>query len=158
MGSRSTIPPISAIDQNVLKGKKPNKIVSVPLEFRRPSYSRERNLIVNDVKTSTGCDVVLHWNYQRDHDQGIIYQFDIFGTGAGLERAIRHVNQWILKAHSKSKDSAAWAKMPAFDPDKWYSEQIGEMEYQRKKGFKESPSGNQNLYKVSTSKSRHSFL
>ncbi|KAG9186830.1 hypothetical protein G6011_09938 [Alternaria panax] len=109
---------------------KPNKIIPVPQEFRRLTHARERDNIVNDVNISTGCVVIPQW------DDGRIYQFGIAGGGAGLEKAVRYINQWISNAHVKSKDSSAWAKMPAFDPNKWYYEQVEEMERQRKETFR----------------------
>ncbi|CAN9459735.1 hypothetical protein CUC08_Gglean010604 [Alternaria sp. MG1] len=109
---------------------KPNKTILVPQEFRRPTHARECDNIVNEVKVRTGCAVIPQW------DDGRIYQFGIAGGGAGLEKAVRYINQWISNAHVKSKDSSAWAKMPAFDPNKWYYEQIEEMERQRKEAFR----------------------
>ncbi|KAL1791959.1 hypothetical protein ACET3X_009710 [Alternaria dauci] len=109
---------------------KPNRTIPVPQEFRRPTHARECENIVNEVKIRTGCVVIPQW------DSGRICQFGIAGGGAGLEKAVRYINQWISNAHVKSKDSSAWAKMPAFDPDKWYYEQIEEMERQRKEVFR----------------------
>ncbi|EOA81902.1 uncharacterized protein SETTUDRAFT_96874 [Exserohilum turcica Et28A] len=121
---------MSAIDQNALRGMKPNRIIPVPPEFRRSCRASERDLIINDIHVNTGCRVLAQW------DQSIIYQFEIFGTGAGLEKAIRYINQWISNAHTKSKESTAWAKTPAFDANAWYYEQVEGLELQRKQVFK----------------------
>lgn len=138
---------MSTIDQNALKGRKPNKIIPVPPEFRRPSRARERDLIKNEIKVNTDCDVLPQW------DKGIIYQFDIFGGGIGLEKAIRYINRWISNTHTKSKDSSAWGKTPAFDANTWYYEQIDSLELERKKIFKgpapEVAEGETPLLKVS---------
>ena len=151
MDPRKARPPNPTIDQNAFKGKKPNKVISVPVGFRRPTYAREREQIVSDVKASTGCAVIPHWNYKRDQDQSIIYQFDIFGTGTALEKAVRHINQWISKAQNKTKDSSAWAKTPAFDSNKWYYEQVDDMKQRHKQSFKEAPSEDSSLEMVGIS-------
>ena len=130
MDAWSAAPPVSATDPNALKNKKPTKVIPVPPEFRRLCHAVERNTLVNDIKTSTGCTVIPQW------DQGRVYQFGIIGTGAGLEKAVRRLNEWIASAHVKSKDASAWAKMPAFDPNKWYYEKVEEMEQQHKQIFK----------------------
>jgi hypothetical protein len=130
MDAWSAAPAISATDPNVLKNKKPNKIIPVPPEFRRLSHAAERNTLVNDIKTGTGCTVIPQW------DQGRVYQFGIIGAGQGLEKAVRRINEWIATAHVKSKDASAWAKMPAFDANKWYYDQVQELEQQHKQVFK----------------------
>ncbi|EUC41931.1 hypothetical protein COCMIDRAFT_104846 [Bipolaris oryzae ATCC 44560] len=140
MDPRNARPPNPTTDQNAFKGKKPNKVIYVPPEFRRPTYAREREQIVSDVKVSTGCAVIPHWNKKWEQDHSIIYQFDIFGTGTALEKAVRHINQWISKAQNKTKDSSAWAKTPAFDPNKWYYEQVDDIKQRHKQRFKEAPS------------------
>ena len=117
-------------DKHAIIGKKPNKVIAVPHEFRRHMWTRERDALVHDIKISTGCDICIHL------DQSVISQFELFGSGASLEKAVRHINQWITKAPTKSKDSAAWAKMPAFDPDTWYYNQVEAMEAERKQQFK----------------------
>lgn len=136
---RGTIPPNSRMDQNALKGKKPNRVLPVPPEFRRPCRARERDAIVHDIKIKTGCTVIPHWDYQQAQGEGIISQFDIFGAGAGLERATHYIQEWIAKASRKSKESSAWAKTPAFDVNKWYAERIEELELERKQIFKGPP-------------------
>jgi hypothetical protein len=130
MDAWSAAPPISASDPIVLKNRKPNKVISVPPEFRRLSHTREHENLVNDIKISTGCIVILQG------EQGRIYQFGIIGAGAGLEEAIQYINGWISNAHIKSKYAAAWVKMPAFDANKRYYEQGAEMEQRHKQRFK----------------------
>jgi hypothetical protein len=130
MDAWSAAPPISASNSNVLKNRKPNKVIPVPPEFRRLSHARERENLVNDIKISTGCIV------EPEGEQGRIHQFGIIGAGAGLEKAIRHINEMISNTHIKSKDAAAWAKIPAFDANKWYYEQVADMEQRLKQVFK----------------------
>ncbi|EMD91375.1 hypothetical protein COCC4DRAFT_57592 [Bipolaris maydis ATCC 48331] len=148
MDPRKARPPNPTVDHNAFKGKKPNKVISVPVGFRRSTYAREREQIVSDVKVSTGCAVIPHWSYRRDQNESIIYQFDIFGTGTALEKAVRHINQWISKAQTKTKDSSAWAKTPAFDPNKWYYEQVDDLKQRHKQSFKEAPSEDDTLETV----------
>ncbi|KAI4686537.1 uncharacterized protein J4E84_005818 [Alternaria hordeiaustralica] len=109
---------------------KPKRFIPVPPEYRRLTHTTERELIVNEIKINTGCDVIPKW------DAGYITQFAIAGQGAGLEKAVRYINHWISNAHIKSKDSSSWAKTPAFDHNKWYYDSIEERERQRKDGFK----------------------
>lgn len=114
-------------------GRKANKIVPIPPEFRRHTHSTERDLLVNDIFTKTNCTVVPVW------DKGTIIRFDIHGSGAAGEQAVRLINEWMKKAHVISKDSSAWAKTPAFDVNGWYYDQIKEMEGDRKQKYKEPP-------------------
>ncbi|KAI4925033.1 uncharacterized protein J4E92_007071 [Alternaria infectoria] len=109
---------------------KPKRFIPVPPEYRRLTHTTERELIVNEIKINTGCDVIPKW------DAGYITQFAIAGQGAGVEKAVRYINHWISNAHIKSKDSSSWAKTPAFDHNKWYYDSIEERERQRKEEFK----------------------
>ncbi|KAI4687641.1 uncharacterized protein J4E88_003232 [Alternaria novae-zelandiae] len=109
---------------------KPKRFIPVPPEYRRLTHTTERELIVNEIKINTGCDVIPKW------DAGYITQFAIAGQGAGVEKAVRYINHWISNAHIKSKDSSSWAKTPAFDHNKWYYDSIEERERQRKDEFK----------------------
>lgn len=109
---------------------KPKRFIPVPPEYRRLTHATERELIVNDIKINTGCDVIPKW------DAGYITQFAIAGQGAGVEKAVRYINHWISNAHIKSKYSSSWAKTPAFDHNKWYYDSIEERERQRKDEFK----------------------
>ncbi|KAF1835518.1 hypothetical protein BDW02DRAFT_548101 [Decorospora gaudefroyi] len=140
------MPPIAVANPNALKGKKPNKSIPVPSEFRRDMHVRERDMLVDEIKNKTGCTITP----QLDH--GRIYQFGIFGAGAGLEKAVRHINDWISKAHNRTKDSSAWAKMPAFDAKKWYDNQIGEQVQQHKQIFRgpisEAPEGEEPVNQI----------
>ncbi|KAI4604780.1 hypothetical protein J4E80_010936 [Alternaria sp. BMP 0032] len=109
---------------------KPKRFIPVPPEYRRLTHTTERELIVNEIKINTGCDVIPKW------EAGYITQFAIAGQGAGVEKAVRYINHWISNAHIKSKDSSSWAKTPAFDHNKWYYDSIEERERQRKDEFK----------------------
>ena len=124
--------------------KKPNKFITVPAEFRRRTYLSEKNMIVNDVKTATGCEVIPQW------DNGHIHEFGIVGAGAGLEKAVIYINQWILRAHIKSADSTAWPKTSAFNGTKWYYHEVEEKERARKQRFKDAvPADTSGLSSVS---------
>ncbi|KAF2856104.1 hypothetical protein T440DRAFT_494916 [Plenodomus tracheiphilus IPT5] len=114
------------------KGRKPNKIIPVPPEYRRITLLRERDLLVHDLLINTNCVVVPH------SDQSRITRFDIHGTSTAVERAVAQINKWIANAHIKSKASSAWAKMPAFNANDWYYDQVTEMETGRKQMFKEA--------------------
>lgn len=141
-----------AIDPQSLIGKKPNKSLIVPPEFRRATLKRESDGLINDIKIDTNCVVIAHWTH------GKIDRFDLFGSGHGVENATRRLNQWIYNAHKKSKESSAWAKTSAFDFDEWYYNQVDEWEDVRKQKFKgplpEPGLNNQTLFKVGLYQSR----
>jgi hypothetical protein len=126
----NTPPQSSVIDLNALQGKKPNRVVSVPLEYRRQTLVRERDTLINDLRVETDCIVIPNGN------QTVIRSFYIFGSGSNVEKAVRHLNQWISKAHVKSIASSAWAKMPAYNSDKWYYNEVERLELERKQRFK----------------------
>ncbi|KAF2833240.1 hypothetical protein CC86DRAFT_415001 [Ophiobolus disseminans] len=133
---RSTLPsiwsaaPPGGIDRSAFTGKKPNKIIPVPHEYRRQTLSRERDMLIHDVEQKTGCDLVPHW------DQGKVTSFDIYGSGHGVEKATVYLNHWISNAHTKSIGASAWAKLPAYDPNKWYYAQVEELDNVYKQRFR----------------------
>lgn len=45
------------------------------------------------------------------------------------------MNEWIARGDEKSKDAAAWAKLPAFDHAKWYQEELERREEERLQVF-----------------------
>lgn len=128
MSSREA-PAAFTMDKKELIGKKPVKVVLVPPEFRRRTYPAERDGLVNDVKVRTGCDLVVHW------DNGRICQFDLYGSAINVTDATGILHQWISAARQKSKDSSSWAKLTAFNADKWYYDRVEEMEQDRKEVF-----------------------
>jgi hypothetical protein len=111
-------------------GKKPNRTVTVPLEYQRQTLTRERDTLVNDVQVETNCHVDPHL------DQGKIKSFDIYGAGSNLNKAVARINEWISNAHTKSRESAAWAKLPAYDANKWHYDRVEEKENESKQRFK----------------------
>lgn len=109
-------------------GRKPNRIVPVPLEYQVVTLIRERDVLVNDILVQTSCVVVPRW------DHGKITRFELYGIGT--EQATVMINKWILKAHVSSKATSAWPRTSAFNPDEWYYQTIAELETDRKKMFK----------------------
>jgi hypothetical protein len=123
-------PPVSGVDNSAFVGKKPTKVIPVASEYRRQTLTRERQLLTNDIKHETDCDVVPHW------DQGKITSFDIYGPAYGVEKATTRLNEWISNAHTKSIGASAWAKLPAYDYNKWYYAQVEERDNEWKQQFK----------------------
>ncbi|KAH9870555.1 hypothetical protein IAQ61_006031 [Plenodomus lingam] len=117
-----------AAPTTIEKGRKPNKTIPVPPEYRVVTLARERDLLVNEVLVNTGCTVVPY------SEQGRVTRFEIYGAAA--DAAVAMINKWISKAHVKSKAASSWAKTPAFNANDWYYEQITEMELERKQMFK----------------------
>jgi hypothetical protein len=121
---------VPRVDPSSFAGKKPNRSIPVPSEYQRQTLARERDILVDHVLVEVNCYVVPHW------DQGKIRSFDIYGAGSNLDKAVAHINRWISNAHTKSMGSAAWAKMPAYDPNKWHYDRVEEKENESKHRFK----------------------
>jgi hypothetical protein len=134
-GERTTVwnapAPAALVDPTAFIGKKPNKIIPVPPEYRRQTLTRERETLINDLRVDTNCHVVPHWD-----QGGIIMSFDIYGTGSSVEKAIGRINQWISNAHVKAKAAASWAKLPGYNFNDWYYEQVEQHENIRKQLYK----------------------
>ncbi|KAF1956384.1 hypothetical protein CC80DRAFT_593832 [Byssothecium circinans] len=111
-------------------GRKPAQVINVPLEYRRATAFAEMERIAYTMKSEAGCEVDPKW------DQGRITKFLIYGTGPNAEKAIGEINKWIMKAKTKSKESTAWAKTPAYDVNKWWYEQVWDKEAARKEMYK----------------------
>jgi hypothetical protein len=122
--------PAPLIDPDAFIGKKPTKIIPVPSEYRRQTLARERDKLIHDLRVETNCHVVPHW------EQGTIKSFDIYGAGSGVERAIGRLNQWISNAHTKAIAASAWGKISAYNYDKWYYNQVEQMENTRKQLYR----------------------
>ncbi len=120
---------VTGPDNHALIGKKPNKVIGVPPQFRRPTLLSERKMLANEIKVSTGCDILPRWEH------GKIFEVHIFGSGANLDKAIREINEWIQKAPTKSAHSSKWAKTRAYDPDDWFYEGVTGLEQDRRKDF-----------------------
>ncbi|KAF2691292.1 hypothetical protein K458DRAFT_287346 [Lentithecium fluviatile CBS 122367] len=119
-------------NQNKFIGRKPSRTVNVPSEYIRDTTIREKERVVDELKLETGCDVLP----RTDHKKRIT-RFEIYSAGSGVDNAVVKVNEWIVKASTKSKESSAWAKLPAFFHDKWYDNAVREAEKARRARFKE---------------------
>ncbi|KAJ8108105.1 hypothetical protein OPT61_g8405 [Boeremia exigua] len=114
----------SGIQECVLRQKTITSEIPVHIEFRRDTHRREGETFVNGIYNETGCIVVAHWDHQ------VIKRFDVY-AGAGSKDAIAAVHKWIARGKEKTKESAAWAKTPAFNHTQWYQEQLDQMEEDR---------------------------
>jgi hypothetical protein len=112
------------IEESALRQKKVIQTIPVHAEFRRPTHRREIATLVNSIYKDTGGVVAAHWN------QTEIKCFDVF-VGAGSKSAIAAVNKWIARGDEKSKEAAAWAKLPAFNHAQWYQEELERQEEER---------------------------
>lgn len=135
----------------VFAGRKASRVVIIPPEYRRDTYRTEANNLVNDIKTSCSCDVNPIWD-QTDRK---IRRFELYGAGQSIESATRYLNNWIPRSGHRSKHSAMWAKMSAFNWDDWYVQKVGEMDTARRQMFKgpapETSQSERRLFTVSTS-------
>lgn len=116
------------IEESTLRQKKVIQTIPVHTEFWRAAHRREIATLVNSIYKDTGGIVAAHW------DQTEIKKFDVF-VGAGSTNAVAAVNKWIARGDEKSKDAAAWAKLPAFDHAKWYQEELERQEEERLQVF-----------------------
>lgn len=102
----------SGIEASVLGQKKVSCTIPVHAEYRRTTHRRDCATLLDGIYKDTGCIVVAHW------DQLTIRQFEVY-AGAGSKGAVAAINKWIARGHEKSTDSAAWAKLPAFNHAQW---------------------------------------
>jgi hypothetical protein len=144
-------PPAAGKRQDLSRGM-PNRVVEVPPESQRRVFHNERDRLVQDVKNSTGCDVVPRWS--KDHGSGsAIYRFEVFGSGPAVDRATRLLNDWVANSNTRSEKSSAWAKLNGYDPDRWYYDEVERLDDMWKQQFKgpvpEPQEGRPALSKVS---------
>lgn len=111
-------------------GRRPNKTILVPEEYRPTARPQVLEQLTSYWQEKTGCEVIYQLQFRK------LIKFDIFGSGARLDHAIRVINKWIEGANTKTPASSAWAKMPAFDPNQWYYDEINAMEAERKEMFR----------------------
>lgn len=116
------------IEESALRQKKVVQTIPVHTEFRRQTHRREIATLVNGIYKDTGGIIAAHW------DQTEIRKFDVF-VGAGSKGAITAINKWIARGDEKSRDAAAWARLPAFDHAKWYQEELERQEEERLQVF-----------------------
>ncbi|KAF2120625.1 hypothetical protein BDV96DRAFT_485191 [Lophiotrema nucula] len=113
-------------------GRKPQRTVVVRQEIRPNVHHGDVHFLAKRLKDDTGCEVVPQLNYRRQ-----VERFDIFGSNiTQLDTTVKAINRWIETANTKTSASASWAKLPAYDFNKWYYEQIKIMEDERKQMFK----------------------
>jgi hypothetical protein len=110
--------------------KRPNKTIAIPPGFLPHIHYDTVQNFCTFWKEETGCEVM-----QR-RERGRLIRFDFFGTGPKVEAAMRVVTKWIESAKTKSATSTSWAKTEAFDANKWYYDEINNMETERKQQFK----------------------
>lgn len=65
--------------------------------------------------------------------------FYLYGTGSQADAAVRIINKWIESARTKSTHTSQWAKMKAFDLNKWYYDEVSQLEDERRQRFKRAP-------------------
>jgi hypothetical protein len=124
-------PPAANNRQDASRGK-PNRVIEVPPESQRRVFVNEREQLIQKVKLSTGCDVVPRWS----KDGGAIYRFEVFGSGSGLDKATRQLNDWVSQAHARSEKSSAWAKLNNHDANKWYYDEVDRLDDEWRQQFK----------------------
>lgn len=146
MGERFPPPMDIWRDEDKHLGRKPTKTVIVPPQYYRPTLPRERQTNYRTWKLNTACDVLAY----GDKNSGKITRFEVFGAGANSDQAVKEINGWINKAATKTPESTAWAKIVAFDANKYGYDQLRAQEAQRKQMFKGPiPEGTDVPFKVS---------
>ncbi|ORY13515.1 hypothetical protein BCR34DRAFT_480841 [Clohesyomyces aquaticus] len=120
--------------------RKPNRVATVPVEYRRDMSKTDATLVGKRLSEQARCEIVPIISDRH------IASFHVFGPAPLLDDAMSCVNDWIENARAKTKASASWAKMPAFDNNKWYYDHVKEMEIKRKQQFKGEPPEGAELY------------
>ncbi|CAI6238966.1 unnamed protein product [Periconia digitata] len=125
-----------ATGPSIFSGRKPIRVIVVPSSQQRESARAERDRLILKWKTEYNCDVRIL------NSAGVVTKFEIFGSGSGVNKTHQEINTWIRRPDPKSVHSAAWAKLPAYDENKWYDEQLRERDALRKQAFKGEPPKN----------------
>lgn len=116
-------------------GRTPAKTLHIPEEYRRETLLQEEKRLIDTWKKETTCEVVP--TVIMESPRRIITQFRIFGTGSGgVDKAVKAINDWILATMTKSSGSGAWAKLEAWEYNKWYDNEVRKMENARKQRYK----------------------
>ena len=116
------------VPESDIRHKKVAYKIPVQPEYRRPTHRREGDNLVNSVYNETGCIVVAHWQRQ------FIVGFDVL-TALNSSNAVASINQWIARGDEKSKESSAWAKMPAFKFNDWYQQRLQQQDNEFRERF-----------------------
>jgi hypothetical protein len=124
-------------------GRKPTRTIQVP-EGTLP-HIPHNNIITtcNFWKgESNGCEVVAQWSHgpkYKDIVSRRLTGFNLYGTGSQADAAVRIINKWIESVRNKNPSTTRWAKNKAFDANKWYYDEINQMENERRQKFKGPP-------------------
>ncbi|UPX10798.1 uncharacterized protein EKO05_0001437 [Ascochyta rabiei] len=118
----------TSVQESTLRPKKVSCTIAVHAEYRRGTHRSEGATLVDSIYKDTGCVVVAYW------EQSTIKRFDVY-PGAGLTDAVAAINKWIARGAQKSKESAVWAKTPAFNQSQWYQDQLELLEQERMELF-----------------------
>ncbi|KAF9696079.1 hypothetical protein EKO04_006091 [Ascochyta lentis] len=117
----------TGVEESILRQKQVSNTIPVHAEYRRATHRREGATLIDSIHKETGCIVVAHW------DHSTIKRFDVY-AGTGLKSAVAAINKWITRGDQKSKESSAWAKVPAFNQAQWCQDQF-ELEQEEKMGL-----------------------
>ncbi|KAF2002946.1 hypothetical protein P154DRAFT_487968 [Amniculicola lignicola CBS 123094] len=112
--------------------RKPNRVLRVPPEMRpRHILVDLQRVASQEWKAETNAEIVPVF------EMGRLVQFNLYGSAANLDAAVKLVNKWLEAALTKTAPSTAWAKMKAFDPNEWQFDTVRSLENNRKQKFKE---------------------
>lgn len=117
------------------KRRAPNRVISVPVEYRRETKYEERVRIVSTWQGETGCEVKPQLLVENGSGQSVITGFELSGTTEKVEKATQEIEEWIRYSISKTADTTAWAKLKAHIPKHWYQDHMRREQDERKKMF-----------------------
>lgn len=110
------------------RGRKPTKVVNVPPEQRLDGHINIKAFCESWYQ-ETECVVEPIFRYGR------LNSFHLFGSKSEVDAATRKINKWLQQVSTKTVASSAWAKLEAFDHNKWWYQSYAENEEERKQQF-----------------------
>jgi hypothetical protein len=116
-------------DSAARNGKKPTRTILVPPEQRPDLHYKDIKMKCEFWLQETECEVVPTMIH------GKLTRLDLFGSGTQVNAATRVINKWLQVANTKAPASSAWAKLEAFDHNKWWYKNYDENEMERKSMF-----------------------
>lgn len=122
---------------NGADGRKPTRTILLPDGVPNDMPYRAVAVHCSSWAAESGCEIEPQWNRPvqfRGAVPRLLTGFHLYGTTSQADAAVRVINKWIESV--RNKKYASWVKMKAFDPNKWYYDQVTEMENERKQKFK----------------------
>jgi hypothetical protein len=128
-----------------VSGRKPTRTIQIPDKMLPTITPHDVNRYTNLCKTeanATDVDIIPQWNRGPRFNEIIprkLVALNLYGPACQADAAVRRLNKWMENLRGRSDATARWAKQKAFDPNKWYYEEVNQLEKERKQKFKGPP-------------------